>query len=88
MLVSFSGGRTSGYMLWRIICAHGGVLPDFVYVVFANTGREHPQTLRFVHDCAVYWQVRIIWVEWRYPGFKKPVVVYPDGFQKIMEIAN
>lgn len=39
-VISFSGGRTSGYMLWRILQAHDGKLPDDVYVMFANTGLE------------------------------------------------
>lgn len=64
-LVSFSGGRTSAYMLWLVLCAHGGVLPDYVYVVFANTGKEAPETLRFVYECGVRWGVRIWWVEFR-----------------------
>lgn len=62
-LVSFSGGRTSGYMLWRILQAHGGTLPDNVHVVFANTGKEREETLRFVHECATRWNVNIRWVE-------------------------
>jgi len=41
-LVSFSGGRTSAYMLFQVLWAHGGVLPDYVIVAFANTGRELP----------------------------------------------
>ena len=45
-LISFSGGRTSAYMLWRILQAHGGALPDDVYVTFANTGKEREETLR------------------------------------------
>jgi 3'-phosphoadenosine 5'-phosphosulfate sulfotransferase (PAPS reductase)/FAD synthetase len=49
-VVSFSGGRTSGFMLWHIIQAHGGTLPDYVKVIYANTGLEHPATLRFVQD--------------------------------------
>lgn len=49
-VVSFSGGRTSGFMLWHIIEAHGGTLPEYVKVVFANTGLEHPATLQFVQD--------------------------------------
>ena len=64
-LVSFSGGRTSAYMLWRTLCAHGGVLPDYVFVVFANTGKEREETLRFVHECSIRWGVQIWWVEWR-----------------------
>jgi hypothetical protein len=70
-IISFSGGRTSGYMLWRILQAHGGKLPDDVIVTFANTGKEHWKTLDFVMNCGVYWDVPIVWLEWRdgKPGF-------------------
>jgi hypothetical protein len=72
-LVSFSGGRTSGYMLHRILQAHGGTLPGDVVVVFANTGKEREETLRFVHECSTRWGVPIRWVEWRAgsPGFEQ-----------------
>lgn len=63
-VVSFSGGRTSAYMLWRILQAHGGELPPDVLVVFANTGKEMPQTLDFVRDCSERWRVPITWVEY------------------------
>lgn len=62
--VSFSGGRTSAYMLWRILQAHGGELPRDVVVIFANTGKEMPQTLNFVFDCGERWGVPITWVEY------------------------
>lgn len=64
-LISFSGGRTSAYMLKQILDAHGGTLPDDVHVTFANTGKEREETLRFVHDCATAWGVRVRWLEWR-----------------------
>lgn len=64
-LISFSGGRTSAYMLWNIIQAHGGALPQNVVVAFANTGKERPETLRFVHECGERWSVPIVWLEWR-----------------------
>lgn len=64
-LISFSGGRTSAYMLWRCLQAHGGTLPDDVHVTFANTGKEREETLRFVHECATRWNVRVRWLEWR-----------------------
>lgn len=63
-IISFSGGRTSAYMLWRILQARGGALPDDVHVTFANTGREMPQTLDFVRDCAGRWDVEIVWLEY------------------------
>lgn len=77
-LISFSGGRTSAYMLWRILEAHGGVLPDDVHVTFANTGKERPETLRFVEECGRRWGVPIVWLEWRLgdPGFE---VVGPNS---------
>lgn len=62
--ISFSGGRTSGYMLWRILQAHGGKLPEDVIVLFANTGKEMPQTLDFVQACSDLWEVPITWLEY------------------------
>ena len=61
---SFSGGRTSAYMLWRAIRAYGGKLPADHVVTFANTGKERDETLRFVHECGLRWGVDdIVWLE-------------------------
>lgn len=72
-LVQFSGGRTSGYMLWRILQAHGGTLPTDVHVLFENTGLEWPDTYSFVQRCAQEWGVHVRWIEWRpdAPGFEE-----------------
>lgn len=61
--ISFSGGRTSGYMLKKIIDAHGGKLPKDVIVCFANTGKEMEPTLDFVQKCSEMWDVDINWLE-------------------------
>lgn len=75
-ILSFSGGRTSAYMLWRVLQAHGGCLPDGVVVCFANTGREMPATLDFVRDCGAAWDVAIHWLEYRWaPGAPSVVEV-------------
>ena len=63
-VISFSGGRTSAYMLRRVIDAYGGRLPEDISVIFANTGMERPETLEFVDVCAHAWAVRIQWVEY------------------------
>lgn len=63
-VVQFSGGRTSAFMLHRLLEANG-TIPDRVVVSFQNTGREMPQTLDFVHECATRWGVRVVWLEWR-----------------------
>jgi len=62
VLISFSGGRTSAYMLHQILAANGD-LPERVRVVFANTGREMPETLDFVQECSDRWAVQVVWVE-------------------------
>lgn len=62
--ISFSGGRTSAYMLHRVLQSNGG-LPDDALVCFANTGKECEETLEFVRDCAANWQVPITWLEYR-----------------------
>lgn len=62
--ISFSGGRTSAYMLWRVLKSNNG-LPSDAVVCFANTGKEEEATLEFVRDCGDYWNVPITWLEYR-----------------------
>ena len=62
-LISFSGGRTSGFMLWNILKAHNGKLPSDIHVVFANTGKESVETLDFVNEVSEKWDVPITWLE-------------------------
>lgn len=62
--ISFSGGRTSAYMLHQILEANGD-LPKRAKVVFANTGREMPATLDFVQECSERWNVPITWLEYK-----------------------
>jgi len=71
--ISFSGGRTSGYMLYRILEAHQMSLPSDTYVCFANTGKEEEATLRFIQRCSDAWNVDIHWVEYTNdePRFKR-----------------
>jgi 3'-phosphoadenosine 5'-phosphosulfate sulfotransferase (PAPS reductase)/FAD synthetase len=61
--ISFSGGRTSAYMLWRVLQSNGG-LPSDAVVCFANTGKEEEATLRFVRDCGEKWGIYITWLEY------------------------
>jgi len=63
--ISFSGGRTSGYMLYKILEAHNMSLPKDAIVCFANTGKEDEATLKFVNDCSINWKVVIHWLEFR-----------------------
>lgn len=64
-VISFSGGRSSGYMLRMILDAFGGQLPADVVPIFANTGKERPETLDFMERVSQRWHLRIVWVEYR-----------------------
>ena len=73
-VISFSGGRTSGYMLRQILDA--GLQPD-VHILFCNTGKEYDQTLEFVRECALRWNVPIRWLEYErhfLPAYKSDEV--------------
>jgi len=72
--ISFSGGRTSAYMLWRVLQSGGGQLPSEAVVCFANTGKEDEATLRFVQDCSEQWNVPIVWLEFQDTKSKFEVV--------------
>jgi len=61
--ISFSGGRTSAYMLYKILEANNG-LPSNAKVIFTNTGREMEQTLDFIQQCSERWNVNVIWLEY------------------------
>ena len=63
-VISFSGGRSSAYMLYKILEAHDFELPNYIKVIFANTGKEMPQTLDFVRDVGDKWDVDIVWLEY------------------------
>ena len=70
--ISFSGGRTSAYLLYKILEANNGI-PDRAKVLFQNTGREMPQTYDFIQKCAEKWNVQVTWLEYYYkekPGVK------------------
>jgi 3'-phosphoadenosine 5'-phosphosulfate sulfotransferase (PAPS reductase)/FAD synthetase len=70
-LISFSGGRTSGYMLRHILDAYAGQLPAGIVACFANTGNEMLETLDFVRDCSQRWNVDIVWLEFSPDGEKQ-----------------
>lgn len=62
LLISFSGGRTSGMMLYHIL--NSKKYNDFnKLVVFANTGLEREETLCFVRDCANLFNIKVHWLE-------------------------
>lgn len=61
VLISFSGGETSAFMsqwLWR----HKQDEYEMIFV-FANTGQENEETLRFVEHCSRYFKFPVVWVE-------------------------
>lgn len=59
--VSFSGGRTSAFMsIW--LKQNMADVFDMRFV-FANTGWEHPDTLRFAHEVDQRYGLDLVWVE-------------------------
>jgi len=62
--ISFSGGRTSAYMLYKVLEANNGLPPEAV-VCFQNTGKEREETLEFIHQCSTQWNVPITWLEYQ-----------------------
>ena len=73
-VISFSGGRTSAFLLRHML--DQGLGAD-VHVLFANTGKERPETLDFVHQCETRWGVTVHWLEYR-PGNEERKARYQE----------
>lgn len=61
LVVSFSGGRTSAFMCHWLLENFSDKY-DFRFI-FANTGREHEETLKFVDACDKHFNLNLVWVE-------------------------
>ena len=63
LLISFSGGETSAYMIYFLTNIWQDIHKWEYVVVFANTGEENEETLQFVEDCRKLFNCKITWVE-------------------------
>lgn len=63
LLISFSGGRTSAFMMWWLLNKWPERNEWEIVVVFANTGLEDEGTLEFVDSCSKHWGINIVWAE-------------------------
>lgn len=63
LLVSFSGGETSGYMAYWLKKHYKEIGFENICFVFANTGQENEQTLLFTEQCDKAFNLGVVWVE-------------------------
>lgn len=62
--ISFSGGKTSAYMTKMLLDHFRKHEPEReISVVFANTGQEHEETLKFVQRCDEAFGFGVMWLE-------------------------
>jgi hypothetical protein len=58
-VVSFSGGRTSAYLVHLMEQRRKEGLIDNVYYVFMDTGAEHPKTYEFIRKCVEHFGIEL-----------------------------
>lgn len=63
LFVSFSGGKTSAYMTYKILNSSFKDRYKNIVVCFANTGEEHPNTLKFINNCDKILGFNTTWLE-------------------------
>lgn len=87
-VVSFSGGRTSAYLVWFILklIASGWWAKNIggkVYFIFMDTGAEHPKTYEFIKKCVEYFGIELICLQ---GDFEQPVGV--GHTYKVVDISD
>ena len=83
LLISFSGGRTSAFMC-KFILEHSAYKDFNKLFVFANTGKENEETLKFVDQCDKHFKLDLLWIEADVPkekgtGTKYKIVDYKNA---------
>jgi len=64
LVCTFSGGRTSAFM--GLMLKEHPKYKDYDKVfIFANTGKELPETLDFIDRCDKEWDLGVVWLEAR-----------------------
>lgn len=62
--ISFSGGKSSAYMTKMILDHYKEHEPSKqIHVIFANTGQEHEETLKFIDRCDKEFGFNVTWIE-------------------------
>ena len=82
-LIKFSGGRSSAYMLHKIIEVNKG-MPENAVVVFNNTSKEHIETYKFINRIEKEWKVKIYYIE--YDPDKRYVITDYENCKKNGEV--
>ena len=62
-VINFSGGRSSAFMLYKILEAYEFDLPKDIEVIFTNTGLEHHETYEFIHRIEESW-CPVTWLQY------------------------
>ena len=84
LVVSFSGGRTSGYLTKKLL-EERHKWKDII-VIFANTGQEHEKTLEFINKCDANYGFNTVWIEAvTHPGKRKASTAKVVDFETAAE---
>ena len=78
-VVSFSGGRTSAYMVHVIERMRREGTIDNVHYVFLDTGAEHPKTYEFIRNCVNHFGIDLICLRSKI----NPELGQPTSFEQI-----
>ena len=83
--LNVSGGRSSGYMLNKVLEQYPNGLPDYILPVFCNTGKEREETLAFVRDMGANWGVNIVWLEYDFDKSARGVKGSPRRLSHVVD---